>query len=258
MRIKRNYNIGDVINGKKILNKEHILDGKHWKYVYKVECMHCHNIYTMIGTLTLTNSPNNKCPNCKYTYIINGKEYFGYKEIKKDFPTTPSNVLLHLKTHGTVSEVGKGVNSKYKHGPKYKIGTIINNREIIGIIKHNKKKKQFSGYLVKCLTCGKVVKAHGDHLIRCKCSACNPDTSGVKHITSTKPREGRKLNLPKNITWHKIIKKYEVCVCAGGRNKPTSKKWREHYNTIAECLHALPRLKQLALEYKEKLKQNND
>lgn len=254
MRIRRNYNVGDIVKGKKILSKKHEFGGKVWKFIYKLECMHCHNVYILNSTQALTNSRDNSCPNCKYTYIINGKEYFGYKDIKKDFPTTPGNVLLHLKKHGTVSEVGKGYASKNYSGPSYKVGMVLNNRQIIGIVKHDEKNKQWSSYIAKCLGCGKVIRATAGHILKHKCIICNPDGSGIKHITSTKPREGRKLDLPKNITWSNTRQEYEVCVCAGGRNKPTSKRWREHYKTIAECLKALPRLKQLALEYKEQLK----
>lgn len=304
------YSVGDIVNNKKILKLDRIFymdkGHKHSRIVYTVECLNCHNVYTISGQ-ALQKNTKSICKKCMYTYVINGKIYHSYKEIAKDYNTTESNISMHLNTwgelsgiglngkenphynngnmqeveyngkkyesftalgkklgvsytavahhynkhNGDVSQVGKGMDSKYAKQTRYKIGDVANGRKILDHTRHNEKEGFRSLYKVKCLKCGKIAELPVKDLEKHACNCTSAPKVGTNHILCEKPREGRKLDLPKNITWSTTGNYYEVSVSAGGRNKPTSVRWREHFNSIKECQDILPDLKRLALYYKK-------
>lgn len=181
-----------------------------------------------------------------------GKKYESFTALGKKLGLDYNAIRHHyIKHNGDVSQAGKGHTSKYAKLARYKIGEIVNGREIIGYIKHNDKEGQRCLYKVKCLKCGKIVEVPARDFENHDCTCISAPKVGNNHILCEKPREGRKLDLPKNITWSTTGNYYEVCVSAGGRNKPTSVRWREHYSTIKECQEILPDLKKLALHYKK-------
>ena len=133
---------------------------------------------------------------------------------------------------------------------KYKIGEVINGREIIGYDSVKEGKRIRYKYKFKCIKCGTISSLCYRDVIEHKCNTCKAPEIGNTHILSETPRRGRKLDLPKNITYSKKGY-YEVCVCAGGKNKPSSVRWRKRFNNIDDCLKILPVFKQLALYYKK-------
>lgn len=304
------FNVGDIVNNKKILKLDRIFyidkGHKHARIIYTVECLNCHNIYT-ISSQALKRNTKSTCKKCMNTYIIDGKVYHSYIEVAKDYNTTASNVAAHMnqwgelsgiglvgkenphynhrgmreveydgkkyesiaalsneigidprviqyhytKHNGDVSQVGKGHTSKYSKCARYKVGDIVNGREIINYIRHNDKKGQRCLYKVKCLKCGKIIDVPARDFENHDCTCISAPKVGSSHILCEKPRKGRKLDLPKNITWSTTGNYYEVCVSAGGKNKSTSVRWRERYDTIKKCQDILPDLKKLALYYKK-------
>lgn len=215
-------------------------------------CMHMNKWGELsgIGLVGKENPHYNHGGMCEVEY--NGEKYESLATLGNEIGIDPRVIQYHYTKHnGDVSQVGKGKNSKYIKCAKYKIGNIVNGREIIDYTRHNDKKGQRYLYKVKCLKCGKIVKVPAKDFENHVCTCISAPKVGSSHILCEKPRKGRKFDLPKNITWSIKGNYYEVCVCAGGKNKPTSVRWREHYNTIKECQEILPDLKKLALYYKK-------
>lgn len=250
------YKVGDIVNNKEIIDIQLRYYSRQNCTAYIVRCLRCGTIHVFKTKQLLDKSPKTHCKVCKQ--YLNGKFYSSQREIAKDYGVCQATVSLHnVKHNGDISQIGKGRSSKYARKPKYNVGDIVNGREIL-----EKLNRKYSGekrpggntcYKVKCLKCGAICILPSKDFEKHNCICMSADKISEIHILSEKPREGRKLNLPKNITYRVNDNKYEVCVCAGGRNKPESKRWRERYDTIEECLKRLPVLKELALEYKKQL-----
>lgn len=250
------YKVGDIVNNKEIIDIQLCYYSGQKRTMYVVKCLRCGSIHIFKTKQVLDNSPKIHCKDCKYYF--KGKFYSSQKKIAIDCGVNRATISSHKTRHnGDISQVGKGRLSKYLRKPKYKAGDIVNGREILE--KVNKKyinAKHRGGntcYRVRCLKCGAIYVLSSYDFEKHDCNCISAGKVGETHILSEKPRKGRKLDLPKNITYYETTKKYEVCVCAGGKNKPESKRWREYYDTMEECLERLPVLKKLALEYKKQL-----
>ena len=248
--------VGDLVNNKKILEITPYTkpNCRQTLFKVKVECLKCHRIFTYNKMSALSRSNPNYCSKCKSTWVLNGKTYYNWASITKDFGVDAGTVIHQYKKHdGDISQVGTGHYGKYCAKPKYKPGEIINGREIIKRLnKTNTDDENEQGlYLVKCIYCGTVVKTNTDGIRESHCSCIGDMKKGVAMIKKTKPNPNRTQNLPRNIYYRKDQDRYIACVDAGG--KAHYKKFMKSFKHLEDAIAYVPVLKELALEYKQQI-----
>lgn len=243
-----------IVNGKTYYNLEDI--AKDYNTSFKNISFHLHKYGNLDGLGHKNNSLDN--PHYKNPKSIeveyNGKKYRSQIALAQELGLSQTTVSEAYRMHdGDLSQVGKGHNSNYHPKAKYKVGDIVNGREIIAIKFHSSANddNKGTGFTTKCLKCGNIAKVNGiSQLETVECSGCENVKAPTAVILSTKPRPDRIQNLPKNIYYNKRTNRYEVGVSSTKKDRSGHKYFIRSYKTLEEAKQMVPVIKELALEYK--------
>ena len=186
----------------------------------------------------------------------NGKTYKTQTALAKELGVSQTTVSQAYRAHdGDVSQVGTGHNSLYKTPATYKVGDIVNGREIIAgshrYLDEEGKEHNWL-YKTKCLKCGHIATVHTiEDLETFECSNCTNIKAPTAVILKEISNKGRKYNLPKNVHYDKRNDTYSAAVASTHERYGPKVTFRETFKTPEECQEILPDLKKLALHYKK-------